>query len=70
MGFDLPVEKHSVLEKWIKTHKCKLKDPSKQGAIGGRFTYQFTPTSMGIITVVKCACGKDLDLDLTDYKSW
>lgn len=28
------------------------------GAIGGELTYEFTPTSIGIVGVVKCTCGE------------
>jgi hypothetical protein len=39
------------------------------GAIGGRFTYKLTPTSIG--TVVSVACGACSEvLDLTDYGAW
>lgn len=37
------------------------------GAIGGGLTYEFTPTSIGVIFKVKY--GKH-ELDLTDYDSW
>ena len=58
---------------FIKNHKCDLKDESrtggkKVGAIGGRIGYRFTPTSLGIAALVKCACGKEKDV--TDYDSW
>ena len=38
------------------------------GAIGGRFTFSFTPIGLGTIVVIKCVCGKELDL--TDYENW
>jgi hypothetical protein len=39
------------------------------GAAGGRFTYLFTPTSLGVILEVRDnALGKSLNL--TDYDSW
>lgn len=28
------------------------------GAIGGRFSYEFTPTAVGIIGVCNCCCGE------------
>lgn len=40
------------------------------GAIGGRFTYSFTPTSIGVAkTVTDCQEQKDT-IDLTDYEGW
>lgn len=39
------------------------------GAIGGRFTYSITPTSIGIIYKVKDnATGEEIDL--TEYEDW
>jgi len=51
---------------WDENHNCKLKDQSV--AIGGRLTYCYTPTGLGVITVVKCACGEKIDL--TEYSLW
>jgi len=31
------------------------------GAVGGRFTFTFVPTSIGTIATVKCACGDEFD---------
>lgn len=39
------------------------------GAIGGRFTYEFTPTSLGIVIKVRDSMDKD-EIDLTDYNMW
>lgn len=38
------------------------------GAIGGRYTYEFTPTSIGTVQRILCACGESCDV--TDYGSW
>jgi hypothetical protein len=37
-------------------------------AIGGRFSYSFTPTGLGIIAAIHCACRKKLTL--TDFSEW
>ncbi len=39
------------------------------GAIGGRYTYQFTPTNIGLIIKIEDVLGKET-LDLTDYEDW
>lgn len=39
------------------------------GAIGGGLTYEFTPTSIGLIFKVRYS-GHEEPLDLTDYASW
>ena len=41
---------------------------SPQGAIGGRTTYSFTPTGIGVAVTVSCACGAKENI--TDYDSW
>ena len=46
--------------------KCKHADV---GAIGGKYTWEITPTGLGQIVKVKCnACNKILDL--TEEDSW
>lgn len=38
------------------------------GAIGGHITYSFTPTGLGTIAAIYCACGGKEDL--TDFSAW
>ena len=67
--FELSPYAVAKLTKWIHGHKCEYtKHPEKLGAIGGGFTYTFTPTSIGVIVKIKCYCGAGCDL--TDYDSW
>ena len=65
-----PVSKGETdaIEKWSEEHDCKTRSVAECGAIGGRLTYCFTPTGLGIITVVKCACGGQVDV--TEYENW
>lgn len=49
-------------------HECKYADRSTQGAIGGRFTYSFTPTDVITIVKITCACG--YELDCSDYDNF
>ena len=53
-------------------HDCKFFDDgsgsSKTGAIGGRLTFCFTVTSIGVVAVVRCACGAEADV--TDFSAW
>lgn len=51
---------------WIKE---KQKDNRSTGAIGGRFTYNFTPTTIGAVVVVIDNLTKE-ELDVSDYESW
>lgn len=61
MKFELSKEQVDELIEWQKRHKT-----TNCGAIGGRYTYSFTPTSVGTIVEVKDAITKDF-LDITDY---
>ena len=63
------------LDEWTRQHNkvCPYYDDgtkpeSPAGAIGGRLSYQFTPTGLGTAITVKCACGEEENL--TDYDSW
>lgn len=60
-------EEVEELLKWASAHyeTCSIKG---QGAIGGRYTYSFTPTSIGTICMIKCACGQKFDA--TKYEWW
>lgn len=70
MKFELDERDSIEAAKWIKEHKCKIKRDifgrKKVGAIGGEITYSFTPTGVGCIVIVKCHCGKQLDLSHAD----
>jgi hypothetical protein len=62
------------ITRWNKSHdrRCpimrnyknaKYTDSSPFGAIGGSRTYSLTPTSIGPIMTVRCACGEELVID-------
>lgn len=65
-GFEIFPEEAAKLHEWWIKHDCRLKN--HQGAIGGRMTYCFTPTSLGVVTKCVCACGEEIDV--TDYENW
>ena len=46
-----------------------LSDKAYDGVNGGRFTYCFTPTSLGIVIKVK-DCISKREIDVSDYDSW
>jgi hypothetical protein len=56
----------NTITDWLR--HCAFHKTANQGAIGGRLTYCFTPTNLGTIIKIKCACGEELDL--TNYESW
>ena len=70
MEFQIDEKETKKLNDWLKEHnkKCVFKDPANQGAIGGRLTYSFTPTGLGCVIKITCACGENVDV--TDYNAW
>lgn len=58
------------LEAWNKTHDptCRYSDPKNLGAIGGRFVFSFSPSSIGTFISVRCMCGEKIDL--TEDENW
>ena len=65
--FDLSVEQHKKYDEW-RIEKNKTKGEVYVGAIGGAYTFCFTPTGLGNMVEVKCADGTKLDL--TDSDLW
>lgn len=66
-NFTVPENESKKAEDWIWKHKkvCEITDV---GAIGGKYTWSFTQTSLGCIMILKCACGEEIDL--TDFENW
>lgn len=65
--FELSSQEEINLENWNTEHlkeKHKGKEPYS-GAIGGRLTFLFTSTGIGVFCKVRCSCG--VEEDLTDY---
>ena len=50
-------------------HKKQFKFGQRySGAIGGAYTWQFTRTSLGEITTLRCSCGEEINL--TDWDNF
>lgn len=64
MIFEISKEDEIKILDWM----SKLKPMENVGAIGGAFTYSFTPTGLGIVTTIERADGEKLDF--TDYDLW
>ena len=61
-GFPITEEEVKVIEEWQKKHEEEVHNGSSYaGAIGGRYSYSFTPTSIGTFGVVKCSCGAEFE---------
>lgn len=68
--FQLNRKEQAKLNRKLKIHdkKCKFSNLENQGAIGGRLTYCFSPTSLGILAEVKCICGTIFSI--ADTSDW
>ena len=51
-GFPISEKEQEKIREWKKNHQ------HYGGAIGGTFTYEFTPTSIGTVGEIKCTCGE------------
>jgi len=65
-GFPITEEESKQIHDWIRKHNEEKHgaDYAKKkyrytGTIGGAFTYEFTPTSIGTIGTVICSCGEE-----------
>ena len=71
-GFPISDDQVEAINEWIENHE-KEKHSSKRlfprgGAIGGSYSYIFTPTSIGVFGTVKCTCGESFEFqDGTDF---
>jgi hypothetical protein len=75
MKFETGRKNEDKLNAWLQTHvlDCTYWQPDEngmlpQGAAGGAITYTFTPTMIGLVIKVQCACGAEEDV--TDYDEW
>lgn len=68
-GFIISEKDSKTIEDWKmkhlkKKHWDKKRDCCKSfGAIGGNFTYEFIPTSIGDIITCKCSCGEEITIN-------
>ena len=68
--FTIDDKEYEVYRDWFNKHNesCKLKNPNNQTTIGGRITFSFTPTGLGTVITVECACGEKVNV--TDIEDW
>lgn len=67
MKFEIDKLDLPKFNKWREEHDCDFRPTPENpypdiGAIGGTLTYSFTPTSIGTIVKVECACGSSVSL--------
>jgi hypothetical protein len=75
LNFSINEKEQKQITKWLRKHSktCSYHDDlrtlsPKIGAIGGNIGYKFIPTGLGVITIVYCACGEELNV--TDFSDW
>ena len=62
-GFPISEDEAEAIQDWIENHE-KEKHPRpdgafpRGGAIGGSYSYIFTPTGIGVFGSIKCTCGE------------
>ena len=56
-GFSISEEEDDAICKWIEHHNQEVHHGQPAGALGGRYTYCFCPTSIGVIGTIRCNCG-------------
>ncbi len=65
--FKIDDEQLEKINAWMETRN----PGAYTGAIGGRLTYEFSPTSLGVVLVVRDAMGEEpRTLDVSDYMEW
>ena len=78
--FSLDKIQQEKLAKWRKSQDVKVMEQQKgtkfehsneayYGCSGGAYTYEFTPTSLGLVVVVRNGMTEE-EIDLSDYDSW
>ena len=67
--FSVTPEQVEAIRAWKKEHEAESHGGSEYaGAIGGRYSYKFTPTSIGTFGTVICSCGEKFDFaDGSDF---
>ena len=59
-SFIITPEERDAINSWKEKHiQEKHSGNDYAGAIGGRYTYEFIPTSIGTIGYIKCHCGEE-----------
>ena len=57
-GFPITEDELKTINEWKEKHEAEVHNGSSYaGAIGGRYSYHFVPTSIGTSGTIKCSCG-------------
>jgi hypothetical protein len=63
-SFEIDLVEYQRAVEWMSTHPDVY-----EGAIGGRYSWEFTPTGLGVVVIIKDAITKT-QKDVTDYDGW
>lgn len=71
-GFPISVNESKSIQEWKTKHiQVRHKGKTYSGAIGGRFSYHFTPTSVGVFGTIECDdCMAKYKGELVNYKNF
>lgn len=67
-GFSLSRGEREKVSAWQEEHLNKYHPDRYFGAIGGNFTYEFIPTSIGTIGTCICSSGRNAGADSKQYE--
>lgn len=60
LSFNVSEKEWIKIKEWKKKHEQERHEGNKyHGTIGGNYTYEFIPTSLGIIGSIRCSCGEE-----------
>ena len=67
-GFSISKEEQEQINEWKKKHeadahglKTRAQRMRAMGTIGGRYHYEFRPTSIGTVGKIVCSCGAEFE---------
>ena len=67
-GFSISEREQKAIKEWQEKHDTEvhgfktLEDRLHAGGlIGGRYTYHFVPTSIGVSGTIQCSCGEEFE---------
>jgi len=60
-GFPIDENEENAINEWKAKHEQEKHSRKKinTGTIGGYYTYEFIPTSIGTLGTIKCICGEE-----------
>lgn len=67
-GFPISEEEWAAIKEWQEKHEEEAHGITSDfqrlrtgGAIGGRYSFKFVPTSIGVSGIVRCSCGAEFE---------